>query len=1047
MTKRSTTASRDQRGFTLTEVLVASAIFTIIMIAALLMYDRSNKVFKSGTESADLQQNTRVAYDKLLADVRMTGFDYKRVGKITSFGPPPWQVGTYSVGVLVRPTTSNGSYYRCISGGPTHSSEPAWDTTPGATITEGGASTVVWVQAGGIEYEQPDEQIEYAGQTAIVIRGNFDYETDPARMNGREYDDDPGEDGIERPQFPVVTTGNDEIVGYALKSPRAANNVDSVTFFADINDGGAARRNSFPGGTAERLVTIPNVDLSNANPPYNLIRFSFANDGSVVETPIAENIRSLEFTYFEDTQGLQVLRDNQAPPAPAPNVGGVGPYDPATPTALIDGRLIRGKIRSIGFRLVGMNSTPDPNWNDAADPIAPTYRKYELSSVVVPRNMGMFGVRETDARPPDPPILDRVCFGYCGIAVIYWSPSPTAATETYTVDYESDPAGAKGSFSAGVLTEYSVDLTSKPKDLLYKFKVYAHNAAGASPPSNVITAYIKNATTPNSPSLLVASGGGVGTPAPVPNAIDLSFQGPTGNGAGSITCTAGSPTSTYFPREIGGWRIYRDTDPNFTADTATNMVFDWTDASQPLSDGIGGWTFSDTTTTACTDYYYRVQAVEYCAADADFNDPANVALSFSPVFPPNAAAAVRGQASAGPKPSPATGLVVDVETIVDPATTTWSTAPALPALGATYSVQLDWNTVNTDVNGDPKVVTTYRIFRQTKQFGVAIGAIDIQTYTSPGTGPTETWLDPDPLPWGDGLGPYSYDYYVTAYDCQDSDPSNLVTYPIPCLQNTNAVSSASTGDGLTSPGAWVVTDTDTFTISHATATLTSVHIDIYDSTNTFVATIAPDTTAPFTLAWPTGMNEGETYRLLITAVDNTAPTPCTETFTRYAQEEVPIPSCTLTIDDPNGTILTFVDGLNLQFVLQNTDSENLNLESIELTYTNPGRARLDGMTFPSGGKVGVTTVVSTSGTAIIDMNPLPVGLIAADAIVPPLSSITTTVNWFKTQNGTGSSITVGNLDKVCVKYTRSSTGALVYACRLHNDIGVDASVNNPTTCD
>ncbi len=88
MTNRSKPATESQRGFTLTEVLVASAIFTIIMLAALLMYDRSNKVFKSGSESADLQQNTRVAYDKLIADVRMAGFDYKRAGKVSSLGPP-----------------------------------------------------------------------------------------------------------------------------------------------------------------------------------------------------------------------------------------------------------------------------------------------------------------------------------------------------------------------------------------------------------------------------------------------------------------------------------------------------------------------------------------------------------------------------------------------------------------------------------------------------------------------------------------------------------------------------------------------------------------------------------------------------------------------------------------------------------------------------------------------------------------------------------------------------------------------------------------------
>src|SRR5438552_558552 len=93
-----------ERGFTLAEIMVTTAIFAIIMIAALTVYDRSNKVFKSGTEAADLQQSTRIAFDKLTSDVRIAGFDYSRGG------------------------TPNGNG----------------------------------------QFAQPDEQIEYAGPTAIV---------------------------------------------------------------------------------------------------------------------------------------------------------------------------------------------------------------------------------------------------------------------------------------------------------------------------------------------------------------------------------------------------------------------------------------------------------------------------------------------------------------------------------------------------------------------------------------------------------------------------------------------------------------------------------------------------------------------------------------------------------------------------------------------------------------------------------------------------------------------------------------------------------------
>src|SRR5207248_11218568 len=70
-----------QRGFTLAEIMVTTAIFAIIMIAALAVYDRSNQVFKTSTEAADLQQSTRIGFDKLVSDIRMAGFDYSRGGQ------------------------------------------------------------------------------------------------------------------------------------------------------------------------------------------------------------------------------------------------------------------------------------------------------------------------------------------------------------------------------------------------------------------------------------------------------------------------------------------------------------------------------------------------------------------------------------------------------------------------------------------------------------------------------------------------------------------------------------------------------------------------------------------------------------------------------------------------------------------------------------------------------------------------------------------------------------------------------------------------------
>ncbi len=52
-----------------------------------------------------------------------------------------WAASTdYSEGDVVHPTTLNGFVYECTAAGTSDSSEPAWPTTPGDTVTDGGAT-------------------------------------------------------------------------------------------------------------------------------------------------------------------------------------------------------------------------------------------------------------------------------------------------------------------------------------------------------------------------------------------------------------------------------------------------------------------------------------------------------------------------------------------------------------------------------------------------------------------------------------------------------------------------------------------------------------------------------------------------------------------------------------------------------------------------------------------------------------------------------------------------------------------------------------------
>ena len=354
--------SRRQRGFSLAEIMVASAIMIIVVVGVLMLYDRANKVFKTGNEAAELQQNVRVAYDRMVADIRMAGFDYKRGGALLpGQTAAPWQPGrAYSNGTIVTPTAPNGHTYRATNGGTSGPSEPGWTTNAGSVIVETAATPPInWQENGGAVYEQPDEQIEFAGATALTVRANYDYSAkEPGDVeNGREPN-------LESAQFPIVTTGNSEIVTYGLVSNKAASgtapNTQSIVFYADTG----VRRHSYPGGSAEDTVTISGVDLTNANPPYTLYRFTLDNAGAIQRTALADNVRSLNFFYFEDPAGAKPLKD-LANANFVPDVGGAGRYDPTVAGSWnATERAERKKIRAIRVRLVGMNSQIDTNYGD-----------------------------------------------------------------------------------------------------------------------------------------------------------------------------------------------------------------------------------------------------------------------------------------------------------------------------------------------------------------------------------------------------------------------------------------------------------------------------------------------------------------------------------------------------------------------------------------------------------------------------------------------------------------------------------------------------------
>lgn len=77
------TRQNGERGMSLIEVLVATAVLVAAMIIALSVYDGARKSFKKGENATAQQENVRIGYDRLTADLRMLGFNANPDGSTT----------------------------------------------------------------------------------------------------------------------------------------------------------------------------------------------------------------------------------------------------------------------------------------------------------------------------------------------------------------------------------------------------------------------------------------------------------------------------------------------------------------------------------------------------------------------------------------------------------------------------------------------------------------------------------------------------------------------------------------------------------------------------------------------------------------------------------------------------------------------------------------------------------------------------------------------------------------------------------------------------
>ena len=69
-----------QSGMTLAEIMVAMTVFVVASAVALILYNALSRSYELGENAADVQQSTRIAFDRVMTDLRMLGFNYNPDG-------------------------------------------------------------------------------------------------------------------------------------------------------------------------------------------------------------------------------------------------------------------------------------------------------------------------------------------------------------------------------------------------------------------------------------------------------------------------------------------------------------------------------------------------------------------------------------------------------------------------------------------------------------------------------------------------------------------------------------------------------------------------------------------------------------------------------------------------------------------------------------------------------------------------------------------------------------------------------------------------------
>src|SRR3972149_1913084 len=146
---------RSEAGFSLVEVLTATAISGVVLLALYLLYDVNQVTFVKGEQQADLQQNARIAVDRIVRELRLGGLSREEPPVIPPVCPTAIQSATATSIRFIADVDSDGTTERveytrdpactpnCINDPPKIRRE-RWSPPAGPTCTS-------WLLAGGAQ--------------------------------------------------------------------------------------------------------------------------------------------------------------------------------------------------------------------------------------------------------------------------------------------------------------------------------------------------------------------------------------------------------------------------------------------------------------------------------------------------------------------------------------------------------------------------------------------------------------------------------------------------------------------------------------------------------------------------------------------------------------------------------------------------------------------------------------------------------------------------------------------------------------------------------